>query len=178
MKYQICTKTVMDTSDPSIVFDKDGISNHYWRYQLETKKHWQKNGEAYLDKFFKKLKDKNKKKEYDCIIGLSGGLDSSYMLHLAIKEFGLRPLVFHTDCGWNTDTAVHNINCLIESLKLDLYTEVVDWEQMKDFQLALFKSGLPHLDLPQDHAFVATQYHFANKYNIKYILNGWLEFTQ
>jgi N-acetyl sugar amidotransferase len=94
------------------------------------------------------------------------------MLHLAVKEFGLRPLVFHVDGGWNSELAVHNINVMIDKLGLDLYTEVINWEEMKDFQLAFFKSGVPHLDIPQDHAFVATLYHFAEKYKIKYILNG------
>ena len=105
-------------------------------------------------------------------MGLSGGLDSSYMLHLAVTEFNLRPLVFHVDAGWNSELAVHNINALIDSLGLDLYTDVINWKEMKDFQLAWFKSGVPHLDIPQDHAFIATLYNFASKYNIKYILNG------
>ena len=105
-------------------------------------------------------------------MGLSGGLDSSYLLHLAVSEFGLRPLVFHVDGGWNTDVAVHNIQMLVENLNLDLYTEVINWEEMRDFQLAFFKSGTPHLDIPQDHAFFATMYRYANKYQIKYILNG------
>ena len=103
---------------------------------------------------------------------MSGGVDSSYLLHIAVKEFGLRPLVFHVDGGWNSELAVHNIQVIIDELGLDLYTEVINWEEMKDFQLAFFKSGVPHLDLPQDHAFVATLYKFADKYNIKYILNG------
>lgn len=103
---------------------------------------------------------------------MSGGLDSSYMLHLAVTEFNLRPLVFHVDGGWNSDIAVSNIQMLVEKLGLDLYTEVINWEEMRDFQLAFFKSGVPHLDIPQDHAFVATLYHFANRHGIKYILNG------
>lgn len=111
-------------------------------------------------------------KDFDCIMGMSGGLDSSYMLHLAVTEFNLRPLVFHVDGGWNSDIAVNNIQVLVETLGLDLYTEVINWEEMRDFQLAFFKSGVPHLDIPQDHAFVATLYHFANRHGIKYILNG------
>ena len=103
---------------------------------------------------------------------MSGGLDSSYLLHLTVKEFGLRPLVFHVDGGWNSDIAVNNIEALVDALGLDLYTEVINWEEMRDFQLAFFKSGVPHLDVPQDHAFVATLYHFANKHGIRYILNG------
>jgi N-acetyl sugar amidotransferase len=103
---------------------------------------------------------------------MSGGVDSSYMLHIVVKDFDLRPLVFHVDGGWNSELAVHNISVMIDKLGLDLYTEVINWEEMKDFQLAFFKSGVPHIDIPQDHAFIATLYRFADKYNIKYILNG------
>ena len=103
---------------------------------------------------------------------MSGGVDSSFMLHLVVNEFGLRPLVFHVDGGWNSEIAVNNIQVMIDKLGLDLYTEVINWEEMKDFQLAFFKSGVPHIDIPQDHAFIATLYKFAEKYNIKYILNG------
>jgi N-acetyl sugar amidotransferase len=94
------------------------------------------------------------------------------MLHAAVKHFGLRPLVFHVDGGWNSELAVHNIQVLVDKLGLDLFTEVIDWEEMRDFQLAWFKSGVPHIDIPQDHAFIATLYQFADKHNIKYILNG------
>ena len=95
-----------------------------------------------------------------------------FYLHLAVKELGLRPLVFHVDGGWNSELAVNNIQVMIDKLGLDLYTEVINWEEMKDFQLAYFKSGVPHIDIPQDHAFIATLYNFADKHNIKYILNG------
>jgi hypothetical protein len=94
------------------------------------------------------------------------------MLHLVVKEFGLRPLVFHVDGGWNSELAVHNIQTLVDKLGLDLFTEVINWEEMRDFQLAFFKSGLPHIDIPQDHAFIATLYKFAERHGIKYILNG------
>ena len=172
--YQICSKTVMDTSDSNIVFNSEGICDHATNYfEKIIPKLGSKNDQLNeLNKKIESIKALGKGKEYDCLLGLSGGLDSSYMLHLVIKEFGLRPLVFHTDCGWNTDTAVHNINCLIETLKLDLYTEVVNWEQMKDFQLALFKSGVPHIDHAQDHLFMAALHKFANKFKIKTILNG------
>ncbi len=105
-------------------------------------------------------------------MGLSGGADSSYMLHVMVKEFGLRPLVFHVDGGWNSELAVHNINCMIDKLGLDLYTEVINWQEMQDFQLAMFKSGLPNIDLPQDIAFIGVLYQYAHKHGIKYILNG------
>ncbi|HNN30673.1 MAG TPA: phosphoadenosine phosphosulfate reductase family protein, partial [Chitinophagaceae bacterium] len=114
------------------------------------------------------IKKDGKGRDFDCIMGMSGGADSSYMLHLVVKEFGLRPLVFHVDGGWNSELAVNNIEVLIDKLGLDLYTEVIDWEEMKDLQLAFFKAGVPHIDIPQDHAFVATLYNFAEKYDIKY----------
>lgn len=172
--YQICTNCVMDTTDPDITFDKNGVCDHCHDFEKNVKPNWHtdENGKKELGKIMDSIKATGKGKDFDCILGISGGVDSSYMLHLAVKEFGLRPLVFHVDGGWNSELAVHNINVMIDKLGLDLYTEVINWEEMKDFQLAFFKSGVPHLDIPQDHAFVATMYHFANKYKIKYILNG------
>ena len=174
IKYQICKKTVMDSSDPKIFFDIDGISNYYWNFHNDIKKHWHNDnyGSIYLKNYFEKIKIEGANKEFDCLLGLSGGADSSYMLHKIVTQYGLRPLIFHVDGGWNTDTAVHNINALVEKLGLELFTEVIDWEEMKNFQLAMFKSGVPHLDIPQDLAFVGVLYKFASKYNIKYILNG------
>ena len=174
-KYQICTKTVMDTSDNKITFDENGVCDHavnfYKNIQPKVSEFDLRKKE--LETIIKKIKQKGKNKEYDCLLGLSGGLDSSYMLHLVVNEYGLRPLVFHTDSGWNTDIAVNNINSLVETLNLDLYTDVVDWEQMKDFQLSFFKSGLPHIDIPQDMAFTAALYKYALKFKIKTILNGY-----
>ena len=173
--YRICSKTVMDTSDPDIFFDENNISNYYWDFQNNVKPNWpflKKDNNLLLEKKIEKIKRDGKNKEFDCILGLSGGIDSSYMLHVAVKEFGLRPLVFHVDGGWNTETAVSNINNLISSLNVELYTEVINWNEMKDFQLAMFKSGVPHLDVPQDMAFISVLYKFAVKYKIKHILNG------
>jgi N-acetyl sugar amidotransferase len=172
--YQICSNCVMDTSDSRIVFDSDGLCDHCNDYKNNVKPNWNVGLESKLElgKIIDKIKKEGKGKDFDCILGLSGGVDSSYMLHLAVKEFGLRPLVFHVDGGWNSELAVHNIQMMVDKLGLDLYTEVINWEEMKDFQLAFFKSGVPHIDIPQDHAFVATLYNFAYKYNIKYILNG------
>lgn len=172
--YKICIKTIMDTSDPSIRFDQSGISDHFHDFHKHILPEWNfgRQGLPYLEKKVEKIKIDGKNQEFDCILGLSGGFDSSYMLHYAVKELGLRPLVFHVDGGWNTETSVHNINVLVSKLNLDLYTEVINWEEMRDFQVAFLKSGVPHIDIPQDHAFVATLYHFAHKHNIKYILNG------
>ncbi|OSO90597.1 LPS biosynthesis protein [Cylindrospermopsis raciborskii CENA303] len=174
MNYQICTKTVMDTSDPGITFDQDGISNHYWNFQKVIKPNWYNNsqGLARLEQTVETIKNTAKGRDFDCIMGLSGGADSSYMLHIMVTKFGLRPLVFHVDGGWNSEVAVNNINALVEKLGLDLYTEVINWEEMRDFQLAMFKSGLPGIDIPQDLAFIGVLYKFADKFGIQYILNG------
>jgi N-acetyl sugar amidotransferase len=164
----------MDTSDTRIQFDENGVCDHTLDYQQNTAPNWHtdERGKAELQKIINKIKEDGKGRDFDCLLGLSGGVDSSYMLHIAVKEFGLRPLVFHVDGGWNSELAVHNINMMIDKLGLDLYTEVINWEEMRDFQLAFFKSGLPHIDVPQDHAFIATLYNFADKYKIKYIMNG------
>lgn len=172
--YRICRNCVMDTSDAKIVFDEQGVCDHCLGFKHDVLPNWHpdETGAAMFRDIVARIKSSGKGKSFDCILGMSGGLDSSYLLHLAVSEYGLRPLVFHVDGGWNTDIAVNNIQMLIDKLGLDLYTEVINWEEMRDFQLAFFKSGVPHLDIPQDHAFVATLYHFANKHGIKYILNG------
>ena len=171
---RICSNCVMDTSDSQIVFDADGVCDHCNSFKRDVLPNWFPNetGKAMFRDLVATIKNSGKGKPFDSIMGLSGGLDSSYLLHLAVSEFGLRPLVFHVDGGWNTDIAVNNVQMLVEKLGLELYTEVINWEEMRDFQLAFFKAGVPHLDIPQDHAFIATLYHFANKHGIRYILNG------
>lgn len=173
--YQVCTNCVMDTSDSKISFDEKGVCDHCIDFKENVLPNWHPDdkGRIELDEIVAKIKKSGEGKDFDCILGMSGGVDSSYMAHLAVKELGLRPLIFHVDGGWNSDLAVNNIEVIVDKLGLDLYTEVIDWEEMRDFQLAFFKSGVPHLDIPQDHAFVATLYNFANKYGIKYILNGY-----
>jgi len=172
--YQICSNCVMDTSDSKIVFDEKGVCDHCNDFYKNVLPNWHpdERGKKKLDEMVANIKKEGEGKDFDCILGMSGGVDSSYLLHLAVTQLGLRPLVFHVDGGWNSELAVNNIQVMVEKLKLDLYTEVINWEEMKDFQLAFFKAGVPHLDIPQDHAFIATLYNFANKYNIKYILNG------
>lgn len=173
-RYQICTKSVLDTSYPGITFDAEGECNLVADYYANVKPRWHTGteGRRQLEVMVDAIKNSGKGRDFDCIMGLSGGADSSYMLHVMVTEFGLRPLVFHVDGGWNTELAVHNINSLIDKLGLDLYTEVINWEEMRDFQLAMFKSGVPHIDIPQDMAFVGVLYKFAKKHGIKYILNG------
>lgn len=164
----------MDTSDPDITFDAQGVCNYYDDFHRNVKPHWKPGpeGRRDLEQTVDAIRESGRGRDFDCIIGLSGGADSSYMLHAMVKEFNLRPLVFHVDGGWNSELAVHNIGCLIDKLGLDLYTEVINWEEMRDFQLAMFKSGVPHLDIPQDMAFIGVLYKFARKHGIKYILNG------
>lgn len=171
---KICSCCVMDTTDSAIRFDHNGVCDHCrdFKDNVEPNWHTDERGHAVLARTIDEVQKAGKGKDFDCILGLSGGLDSSYMLHLLVKEYGLRPLVFHVDGGWNSDLAVNNIQMLVEKLGLDLFTEVIDWEDMRDFQLAFFKSGISQIDIPQDHAFVATLYKFANKYGVKHIING------
>ena len=170
----VCSNCVMDTTDSAIRFDENGICDHCVDFYKNVAPNWKTDirGRDGLARLVRKIKHDGRNRDFDCILGLSGGLDSSYMLHLLVKEFGLRPLVFHVDGGWNSDIAVNNIQMLVEKLELDLYTEVINWDDMRDFQLAFFKSGTSILDLPQDHAFVATLYKFANAHRIGYIMNG------
>jgi N-acetyl sugar amidotransferase len=119
-----------------------------------------------------KIKTNGNNRDFDCIIGLSGGLDSSYVAYVAKEIMGLRPLLFHVDAGWNTEKAVSNIEKLVNGLKLNLFTEVINWEEMKDLQVSFFKSNIPDQDAPQDVAFFSALYKFAKKNKIKYILTG------
>jgi N-acetyl sugar amidotransferase len=172
--YQICTRLVIDTTDPDATFDADGICNHYHEFKNNVEPHWNlgAGGRAELEQKVKAIKLAGQGKEFDCLMGMSGGADSSYMLHKMVTEYGLRPLVFHVDAGWNSEIAVHNINCIIDKLGLDLFTEVINWEEVRDFQLAMFKSGLPNIDGPQDIAFIGVLFQYAAKHGIKTILNG------
>lgn len=174
MNYQICTNCIMDTSDPTITFDENGVCHHCHDFNNSVKPYWHPNerGRAELEKTLKQIRAFGKGKDFDCLLGMSGGMDSSYMLHMAVTEWNLRPLVFHVDAGWNSELAVNNIEVMVDKLGVDLYTEVINWEEIKDFQLAFFKSGIRELDIPQDHAFIAMVDKFAEKYKIKYILNG------
>ena len=175
MKYKICKNCVMDSSDPAITFDKEGICSHCNGYYTDTLPAWEKllSNKQALAKLKKDIKSRtSSEQKYDCIIGLSGGIDSSYLLHLVVNELSLNPLVFHVDAGWNSSIASNNIEKLIDNLKLDLYTEVINWKEMRDLQLSFLKSGVAHIDAPQDYAFFATLYNFANKFNIKTILTG------
>ena len=171
---RICTRCVMDETDSSITFDNLGVCDHCRNFEKKIKPFWHTDnrGKEKIEKLGQKIKSKSQNKDFDCIIGISGGIDSSYLTYYVKKFLKLNPLVFHVDAGWNTQISVNNIQRLVEGLNLELYTEVINWEEMKDLQRAFFKSGVPHIDSPQDHAFFATMYKFANKYNIKHILTG------
>lgn len=173
-KYQICTNCVMDTTDSKIIFDEKGVCDHCNTYYKDILPNWHtdERGDRKLTEIISKIKKEGKGKDFDCLMGMSGGIDSSYLLYVMKEKYGLRPLVFHVDAGWNSQIAVNNIERLVDGLGLDLYTEVINWEEIKDLQLAFFKSGVPHIDVPQDHAFFATMYKFASKHKIKYILTG------
>ena len=169
---QICTTCVMDISDPEITFNEAGVCNHCLNFE-NTKKNWfpNKEGQKKLEAYLSQIKKSCQNQEYDCIIGLSGGIDSTY-LALKAKDWGLRPLVIHVDAGWNSELAVSNIEKIVKHCNYDLHTEVIDWTAMKNLHLAYLKSGISNQDVPQDHIFFSTLYHYATKNNIKYILSG------
>lgn len=172
-KYQVCNRCVMDTSDFEITFDQHGVCSHCNQFDLITKSYWFPNdeGRQRLQNLISKIKSYGAGQEFDCVIGLSGGVDSSY-LALKVKEWGLRPLVVHVDAGWNSELAVSNIESIVRHCNYDLYTHVVDWEEMRDLQLAYLRSGISNQDVPQDHIFFATLYHFALKNGIRYVFSG------
>lgn len=174
MKTQICTRCVMDTTDVEIVFDTDGICNHCRAAEIKLAKQWfpDDEGKKKLDAIASEIRGSKGSKEYDSIIGVSGGVDSSYLLYLAKVTMGLNPLVVHVDAGWNSEIAVSNIEKMVKKLDLDLYTYVVNWSEMRDLQVAYLKSSLANQDVPQDHAFFAKLYQFANKHGISYTLTG------
>lgn len=171
--YEVCSRCVMDTSDHEITFDDVGICNHCLEFDSITVKRWFPNdeGQVRLKAVFDQIRQYGRKREYDCIIGLSGGVDSSY-LALLMKDCGLRPLVVHVDAGWNSELAVFNIEQIVKHCGYDLYTHVMDWPEIKDLQLAYLKAGVANQDVVQDHAFFATLYHYAVQNDIKYVISG------
>jgi N-acetyl sugar amidotransferase len=164
----------MDTTDPHIVFDDRGWCDYCNNFQTTIERNWHTDaqGASALQQMADTIRADTKGKDFDCIIGLSGGLDSSYAAYVAVKQMGLRPLLFHVDAGWNTDQAVGNIEKLVDGLGLDLYTDVVNWEAVKRMQVAFLRAGIPDQDLVQDAAFFSGLYKFARKYKIKHIITG------
>lgn len=171
--YRQCTRCVMDTSDPEIVFDDQGVCNHCLHFERTAPLEWFPNeeGARRWSRMTDEIRAAGAGQEYDCILGLSGGVDSSY-LALKVKEWGLRPLVVHVDAGWNSELAVANIEKIVKHCNFDLHTHVVDWEEMRDLHLAYLKAGVANQDVPQDHVFFSSLYHFATRNKIRYILSG------
>jgi N-acetyl sugar amidotransferase len=174
--YQICTKTIMENvADPTISFDAEGICNYAYEYQTLLGIRVPKNAvlaKQKLDEAVKNIKDAGKGKDYDCIIGVSGGVDSTYLAYYTKNILGLRPLAIHLDNGWNSELAVSNIEKTLNFLDIDLYTHVLDWEEFKTLQLAFLKASTPDGEIPTDHAITAILYQMADKYGIKYIISG------
>ncbi len=171
--YQICTKTIMDTSDPNITFDSKGISNHVREYELGRERALVKpeDRENQLNELVSKIKAAGQGKEYDCIIGLSGGADSSYVAYL-VKQLGLRPLAVHLDNGWNSELAVKNIENIVKKCGFDLFTYVINWDQFKDLQLAYLRSSVVDIEVLTDNAISVIIDKLARKHKIKYFLSG------
>ena len=174
-KYQRCICCVMDTSDRKLSFDEYGVCSRCREYEQRILPEWNygKGHEKELEKVLGDVKKSGEGKEFDCILGLSGGLDSSYLLHLAITKWGLRPFVFHVDAGWNLPVAESNVRKMCDKLGVNLHIERIDFEEMRQMQLAFFKTGHAGLDAPQDHAFIAQVDRFSEKLGVKYILNGY-----
>ena len=164
----------MDTSDPRIQFDEKGICVYCNNFLAHIEPSWdtEVRGRLALNKLADSIRDNGKGRDFDCIIGLSGGLDSSYATYIAKAKMGLSPLLLHVDAGWNTDQAVGNTEKLVDGLGLDLYTEVVNWDEMRRLQVAFLKAGIPDQDLVQDAAFFSGLYKFARKHGVKHIITG------
>ena len=179
---QICCSCIMDTiQDETLQFDSNGMCSDCAQFYNSIEKKWNygHGHEKELEKLLSKIKKSGKNKKYDCIIGFSGGMDSSYMLHMAVKEWGLRPLVIHIDSGFDMPVAINNVEKMVKKLGVDLFTEKIDREDFRNFQIACFRTGLAGcLDYPQDHAFVSMIDEYAVKHKIKYILNGYNTSTE
>jgi N-acetyl sugar amidotransferase len=172
--YQICSNCIMDTSDSTLSFDERGWCDYCQNFFNVLKPNWHPNerGIREITPLINKIKREGESRAHDCIIGISGGLDSSYVAYIAKEKFGLRPLLFHCDAGWNSDLGVSNIQKMVDGLGLDLVTEVVNWEEMKDLQRAFFKAQVPFVDTPQDLALFSAMYNFASKNGFKYVITG------
>ena len=172
--YQICTKCVMDTSDSEIAFDKDGVCNHCHEY-VKEKKIFIIDDKAVRDQKLKniitEIKESSKSKKYDCIVGISGGVDSSYVAYLA-KKWGLRTLLVHLDNGWNSELAVKNIENIVKKTEFDLYTLVINWNEFKDLQRSFFLADVIDLEMLSDHAIGASVVKLTRQYKINYLLSG------
>ncbi len=172
-QYRICTRCVMDTSDLDITFDENGVCSHCHRRDglIDRYVHRGDQGKAQLDAWVTKMKEDRRGRDYDCIIGISGGVDSSYVAYL-VHKVGLRSLAVHIDNGWNSELSVKNIELLLNKLGIDLYTEVLDWETFRELQLAFLKASTPDSEIPTDHAIMAVLRKKAEEERVKYLIVG------
>lgn len=171
---QVCTRCLMDQSDPLVTFSEEGVCSHCLNYNEIVRPQilkMQAGHSGAREEMVAQIRGW-RKGAYDCAIGVSGGVDSSYLLHLAKVELGLNPLVIHVDAGWNSEIAVRNIENLVKKLKLDLHTEVIDWNEMRDLQLAFLQASVPNQDIPQDMAYMAILHQIPAKMGIKHVLVG------
>jgi N-acetyl sugar amidotransferase len=172
-EYRICSRCIIDTSDPEIVFDGDGVCNHCREYDLVAGRRLFLGEERQrrLEAIVARIKERGRGKEYDCVIGLSGGVDSSFLALKAV-ELGLRPLAVHLDNGWNSELAVGNIERIVKKLRIDLHTHVIDWEEFRDLQLAFLRASVIDIEMLTDHAIAAAIYRAAAERGIRFFLSG------
>lgn len=173
-RLQVCTRCVMDTTDPDITFDAAGVCHHCHEYdrQIATAVASGADGERRLAAMVEQIKRDGTGKKYDCVIGVSGGVDSTFVAY-KVKQLGLRPLAVHLDNGWNSEIAVGNISVTLRNLGIDLYTHVIDWEEFKDIQLAFLRSGVVDCEIPSDHAIVACVHDVADREGVKHTIWGY-----
>ncbi|MFM8454719.1 MAG: N-acetyl sugar amidotransferase [Gammaproteobacteria bacterium] len=174
MQLKTCNFCIMDSTDPNIIFDEKGQCHHCRSYleNLPKLPSLQSNAKEQLSNMVNRIKETGKGKKYDCVIGLSGGVDSTYVAYVVTKILGLRPIAVHMDNGWNSELSVKNVENIVKKLGIDLYTKVLDWDEFRDLQLAFLKASTPDSEIPTDHAICATLYEVAAKHNIKYIISG------
>jgi N-acetyl sugar amidotransferase len=171
--YQICSRCIMDTSDPEIRFDERGVCIHCHTYDHLAAKlvRTGEEGRQALAGTVEEIKSRGRGRPYDCVMGVSGGVDSTYVAYVA-KELGLRPLAVHLDNGWDSELAVSNIEKVLRTLDIDLYTEVLDWEEFRDLQLSFLKASVTDAEIPTDHAIGATVYRVAKERGIGFVISG------
>lgn len=170
---QTCVRCVMDTSDAAISFDREGVCNHCHAYgaAVATGLHRGDEGRGRLQALVDRIKREGAGQRYDCVIGVSGGVDSTYTA-LLVKKAGLRPLAVHLDNGWNSEVSVRNIEGIVNRLGIDLYTEVLDWEEFRRLQLAFLRASTPDSEIPTDHAIFATLFRVARRERIRWLIDG------
>jgi N-acetyl sugar amidotransferase len=170
---QVCVRCIMDTTDPDISFDAKGICNHCTSFlaQAEAERNQNENRERRLAQIIDEMKAAGKEKDYDCVIGVSGGVDSTFVAY-KVKQFGLRPLAVHLDNGWDSELAVSNIQKTLEVLCIDLHTHVLDWEEFRDLQLSFLKASTPDSEVPTDHAIEAVLMKTAVAHGVQYVIGG------